>query len=48
MATMVDVVVNATGAAGHDGHWSSKPAWKLPGWAEPVVYPTYHSLFSEL
>ena len=41
--SMVDVAVDATGVAveavitGHDGHWNSKPAWKLPGWGEPVV-----------
>lgn len=47
---MVDAVVNATGVAaeaakaGHDGHWNSKPAWKLPGWGEPVVRLIYRFL----
>ncbi|KAF8419553.1 PAP2 superfamily-domain-containing protein [Tirmania nivea] len=43
---VVNAVVNATGVAveaagaGHDGHWNSKPAWKLPGWGEPVMVAT--------
>lgn len=28
--------MNATAMA-NEPEWSSKPAWKLPGWAEPLV-----------
>ena len=44
---VVDAVVTATRAAvkaakpGHDRQLSSKPAWSLPGWAEPVVRSIY-------
>lgn len=47
----MDVVVNTTGTAfsaiTDDKHWNSRPAWTLPGWAEPVVSFTLPSCHCE-
>lgn len=34
---MNDLAARGIKAAVEEPQWNSKPAWKLPGWAEPLV-----------